>query len=133
MAFVADASVTAAWFLPNQANGYTDAVLARLANEPVHMPCLWPFEFANILAVLERRRKLTRTQAVGIVERLAPLPLAVDPIAPSANRLLELAHEYGLSAYDAGYLELATRLGIPLASKDGPLRAAAERVGLLLL
>jgi len=132
MAFVADASVMAAWFLPSQANAYTDAALARLAKEPVRVPCLWPFEFANILAVLERRRKLTRIQATGIIERLAPLPLAVDAAAPAAGRLLELAREHGLSAYDAGYLELALRLNVRLASKDGPLRAAAARMGLLL-
>jgi predicted nucleic acid-binding protein len=132
MAFVADASVMAAWFLPSQANAYTDAALARLAEEPVRVPCLWPFEFANILAVLERRRKLSRIQATGIIERLAPLPLAVDATAPAAGRLLELAREHGLSAYDAGYLELALRLNVRLASKDGPLRAAAARMGLLL-
>jgi predicted nucleic acid-binding protein len=132
MTFVADASVTAAWFLPSQANAYTDRVLARLADEPARLPCLWPFEFANILIVLERRRKLTRAQAAGIVERLAPLPLAVESAAPATTRLLELARGYGLSAYDAGYLELALRLGIPLASRDGPLRAAAERAGMLM-
>jgi predicted nucleic acid-binding protein len=132
MAFVADASVTAAWFLPSQANAYSDRLLARLSDEPVRVPCLWPFEFANILAVLERRKKLSRSQVDGIVERLAPLPLAVDSAAPAATRLLELARAHGLSAHDAGYLELALRLGIPLASKDGPLRAAAERARILM-
>ena len=132
MAFVADASVTAAWFLPSQSNPYTNRLLTRLADEPVRVPCVWPFEFANILAVLERRKKLTRAQVAGIVERLAPLPLAVDSAAPAAIRLLELARQHGLSAYDAGYLELALRLGIPLASSDGPLRAAAERAGILM-
>ncbi len=132
MAFVADASVVAAWFLPSQANAYSDAALARLGAEPVCVPCLWPFEFANILAVLERRRKLSRIQTAGIIERLAPLPLTVDAAAPAAGRLLELAREHGLSAYDAGYLELALRLNVPLASKDGPLRAAAARMGFLL-
>lgn len=132
MAFVADASVTAAWFLPNQANGYTDAALARLTDEPARVPCLWPFEFANLLVALERRRKLTRAQIAGIIARLAPLPLGVDPVAPAPTRLLELARQHGLSAYDAGYLELALRLGVRLASKDGPLRAAAERIDVLL-
>ena len=132
MAFVADASVTAAWFLPSQSNAYTDRLLARLANESVSVPCLWPFEFSNVLTALERRKKLSRAQVAGIVERLAPLPLAVDSVAPATTRLLELAREFGLSAYDAGYLELALRLGIPLASRDGPLRAAAERAGVLM-
>jgi predicted nucleic acid-binding protein len=131
MAFVVDASVVAAWFLPNQAIPYTDRALSRLASEPVRVPCLWPFEFANILAVLERRKRLTRAQAVGILERLALLPLTVDAAPPTVTRLLELAREHGLSAYDAGYLELALRLGVPVASRDGPLRAAAERAGIL--
>jgi predicted nucleic acid-binding protein len=131
MAFVADASVVAAWFLPTQAIPYTDRALARLANEPACVPCLWPFELANILAVLERRKRLTRAQAVGVLERLALLPLTVDAAPPTVPRLLELAHQHGLSAYDAGYLELALRLGVPVASRDGPLRAAAERAGIL--
>ena len=132
MAFVVDASVTTAWFLPSQSNAYTDRLLARLADEPVRVPCLWPFEFANVLAVLERRKKLTRAQVAGIIERIAPLPLAVDSAIPVPSRLLALAREFGLSAYDAGYLELALRLGIPLASRDGTLRAAADRVGVLV-
>lgn len=132
MAFVADASVTAAWFLPSQSNAYADRLLARLSAEPVRVPCLWPFEFANVLTALERRKKLTKAQVAGIVLRLAPLPLMVDATVPAASRLLELAREFGLSAYDAGYLELALRLGIPLASRDGALRAAAERAGVFM-
>ena len=131
MAFVADASVIAAWFLPSQATPYTDRALARLADEPVRVPCLWSFEFANVLAVLERRKRLTRVQSAGVLERVALLPLTIDAAPPTATRLLELAREHVLSAYDAGYLELALRLGVPVASKDGPLRAVAERAGIL--
>jgi predicted nucleic acid-binding protein len=43
--------------------------------------------------------------------------------------VLDLARAERLTAHDAAYLELAMRLGLPLASKDGDLCAAAERVG----
>ena len=45
----------------------------------------------------------------------------------------ELAEKYGLSVYDAVYLEAALRLNLPLASRDEALRAAAKRNGVKLL
>jgi predicted nucleic acid-binding protein len=43
--------------------------------------------------------------------------------------VLSLARSHNLSAYDAVYLELALRRGLPLASLDGGLKAAAKAVG----
>jgi len=40
-----------------------------------------------------------------------------------------LSRRLSLSAYDATYLELALRLRLPIAAKDGPLSAAAPRAG----
>lgn len=95
------------------------------------MPAVWPYEFANALAVLERRKLLTAALADEIVRHAAKLIVRIDaPPAPAAT-LLALARRHGLSAYDAAYLELAQRLGIPLAAKDSPLSAAASRLGLL--
>ncbi len=48
------------------------------------------------------------------------------------ERLFTLAAQYGLSAYDATYLELALRRGLPLACWDGGLKTAAEKAGLFL-
>jgi predicted nucleic acid-binding protein len=48
------------------------------------------------------------------------------------GRLAQLAVQYNLTAYDASYLELALRLNLPLASKNGPLSDAAREAGLLL-
>ena len=42
---------------------------------------------------------------------------------------LALARQYDLSAYDAAYLELAMRRGLPLATLDEDLEAAAAAVG----
>lgn len=44
----------------------------------------------------------------------------------------EQAMRYKLSSYDAAYLELAMRHGIPLASQDGKLLEAAKAAGVSL-
>ncbi len=44
--------------------------------------------------------------------------------------LAQIARPHQLSSYDAVYFDLAVRLGIPLVTDDGNLRAAVERVGI---
>jgi predicted nucleic acid-binding protein len=62
------------------------------------------------------------------------LPIATDEQhgAESRGSVLSLARGHGLSAYDATYLELALRRGLPLATLDRRLRAAAEAAGVSL-
>lgn len=43
---------------------------------------------------------------------------------------MRIAGEARLTAYDASYLELAKRLGVPLATRDGRLRGAADDLGI---
>ena len=53
--------------------------------------------------------------------------------AEFANVLLAaLARRFSLSAYDATYLELALRLALPIAARDGPLCKAAPRAGVAI-
>ncbi len=131
MPFVADNSVVIAWFSRSQATPYTDRFYKKLAKDEVVVPSVWPYEFANALAVLERRKLLATRLADEIIRNAAMLVTRIDvpPAGPAV--LLTLARRFGLSAYDAAYLELAQRLGIPLAVKDSPLAAAADRLGLL--
>lgn len=131
MPFVADNSVVIAWFSRGQATPYTDRIYKRLAKDEVVVPSVWPYEFANALAVLERRRILTMPLADEIIGKAARLVTRIDapPVSPAV--LLALARQHGLSAYDAAYLELAQRLGVPLAAKDSPLATAAKKLGLL--
>jgi predicted nucleic acid-binding protein len=69
------------------------------------------------------------------IVQLEALPIAVDDETAhrAFSQVLHLARSERLSAYDAAYLELAMRLGVPLASKDGPLCDAADRVGVSVL
>lgn len=132
---VVDASVAVGWVHPGQATPETEALLQAVEDGvTIDVPALWPLEVANVLLVLVRRGKLTGTDRAQALRWLRDLPVRVDHEASALafSRLSELAAEHGLSAYDAAYLELALRLGIPLGCKDGPLRSAAENAGVEL-
>ena len=132
MSFVVDCSVAARWLLPDEATPYTEAVFDLLATQDAVVPALFLSEFANVFLKLSRQHKLTADQAAGAVERCAQLGLEIDRQTPDPARLFGLAAQYGLSAYDATYLELALRRSVPLACWDGGLKAAAENAGLYL-
>jgi predicted nucleic acid-binding protein len=134
-AFVADASVAVAWVHPGQATPHTDTMLDALVEGAIiEVPALWPLEVANALAVLVRRGKLTDTERQAALGWFRALPLRVDhEMATLAfSTLSSLAAKYGLSVYDAAYLELAQRRKLRLCCKDGPLRKAALRQGVAL-
>jgi len=132
MSFVVDCSVAARWLLPDESTPYTDAVFELLATRDAVVPPLFVSECANVFLKLVRQKRLDPDAARDAVRALGDLGLEVDRNPVSPERLFQLAHQYGLSAYDATYLELALRRGLPLACIDGGLRAAAERAGLTL-
>ena len=133
MPFVLDNSVVAGWFLEDQATPYTEAVAARLEEDRAVVPALWQLEFANVLRTACRRKLIIASQAQRIIEQICSLPIEVDANTPGPAELVTLALRFDLSSYDAAYLELALRLQIPIATKDGPLRTAAEASGVGLV
>ena len=135
--FIADSSVGVAWAAHAQASEATDELLDRVAEgAPLVVPTLWPFEVANSLLVLLRRKKMLAEDRDRALGALARLPLVMDDEGPrlALGKISELAAEHGLSVYDAAYLELAVRRKLPLASRDDALCKAARscRVKLLL-
>jgi predicted nucleic acid-binding protein len=133
MPFVLDASVTMAWCFEDETTPETDAVLDRLAGDPAVVPSLWEYEVANVLLVGARRGRLSEFQTVRFVSLLAKLPINVDLVPPEITTLLAAGRRHQLSAYDAAYLLLAERDGIPLATCDEKLDAAARDAGVPLL
>lgn len=131
--FVLDCSVGMAWCFEDEADRYADGVLDRLVDESALVPPLWPLEIANVLVVAERRRRLRRSDSARFLELVGALPIAVDTATPNPSHLLAVAREHSLSAYDAAYLALAMREGIPLATRDRALGKAARRCGVALL
>ena len=91
----------------------------------------WPTEVANGFLVAERRGRLTVAETVRSLARLSALPIRIVPAASDAvwDRVLDLAREHDLTAYDAAYLELAIRERAALATLDSALRSAAHRAG----
>lgn len=127
---VVDASIAVAWVHPGQATPETDALLDQVGQGMrVVVPALWPVEVANVLLVLERRKKLTARERGRALTALLSLRCVVDHemSALAFTDLSKLASELTLSVSDAAYLELALRLKLPLACKDGPLLEAARR------
>lgn len=128
-AFVVDASVSAAWFLPDEATPYTRAALQATATSAVWVPMLWLPEMANLLRSAQRRRRITATKRAELAAAAAALRLQVCREPVSLLTLDALAADHALSAYDACYLELALRRRLPLATLDQDLLAAMQRSG----
>jgi predicted nucleic acid-binding protein len=132
--FVLDCSVTMAWCFDDEATPYTDGVRDSLADNRAVVPTIWPLEAANATVMGGRRTLLDEARSKRFFELLEALPIAVDDETSSRafGDIVHLARTYQLSAYDAAYLELAIRRGLPLACNDGNLKTAAVAAGVLL-
>lgn len=128
MAFVLDCSVTMAWVFPDEASEATDGLRDSLVGGRAFVPSLWPVEVGSVLLAATKRGRLRADEWSGICASLEALPIEIDPVSTSRvwGDALALADEYGLSVYDAVYLELALRLRLPLATLDRALAAAAQ-------
>jgi len=135
MNLVLDASIALSWCFKNEATAVGDRVLERLVAETASVPAIWHLEIANVLALSERRGRITRANSSEFIALLETLDIAIDEETSSRalGQVLDLARAERLTAYDAAYLELAMRLGIMLASKDADLCDAAERLGVRVL
>ena len=129
--FVLDASVTLSWAFREELNEYTRSVLRALRDGKASVPSIWPLEVGNALLVAERRERLKHAEVMQFLTFLRELPVTVEREFPDRvfGEVLALAREQGLSVYDAAYLDLAMRLGLPLATQGKALREAAARCG----
>jgi predicted nucleic acid-binding protein len=129
--FAVDCSVTMAWCFDDEATPYTSGVRDSLADVRAFVPSLWRLEVVNATIVAERRKRLDEARSRRFISLLEALPIVIDD--ETAGRafgdIAHLARAHQLSSYDAAYLELAIRRGLPLASLDGKLKAAAAAAG----
>jgi predicted nucleic acid-binding protein len=125
MAFVLDSSVALAWLLPDEANERTDALADRLEQENAHVPSIWSLEVGNALMTALRRKRISDGDFDRCISALSALPIEVGPTAGLAG-VLSIARRFGLTSYDAAYLELAQRRGFPLATLDEKMRQACK-------
>lgn len=137
MNFVLDASVTMSWLLADGKSTdqrYAASVLTSLAESGIAagVPVTWALEIANVVARAEARGLVTEAQSEAFLEMLSGIRISPDSATfPRALvETLSIARRYRLSSYDASYLELALRLGLPLATLDSDLLQAARKAGI---
>ena len=131
MAIVVDASIVAAWFLPDEHNEAADQLMAALPDNPGLAPSLLWFETRNLFLTAERRGRLAAGEAALSMAQLRGLPLLDEGVGDD-SLILALAARHALSAYDSSYLALAVQRALPLATTDKRLAAAARSEGIAL-
>lgn len=113
---------------------YAASVLTSLAESGIAagVPVTWALEIANVVARAEARGLVTEAQSEAFLEMLSGIRISPDSATfPRALvETLSIARRYRLSSYDASYLELALRLGLPLATLDSDLLQAAKKAGI---
>ena len=135
MTLVIDASVTLAWIFADERTPQTTAIEEGVRTDGAVVPSLWALEVANILLQAEKRGRIGSADAAARLELLRALPIFVDSLSLDVawRAVAPLARAEKLTAYDAAYLELAIRRGLPLATLDRELRIAAKRRGVVAL
>jgi predicted nucleic acid-binding protein len=133
--FVVDCSIAMAWLFHDETTPKTAALLNRLANETALVPAWWFIEIINVLAIAERKGRITPIQSDAFIADLSKLGIERDDEAPARafTHLLALCRTHRLTSYDAIYLDLAIRRGLPLATLDADLRKVAKKLGVGLL
>jgi predicted nucleic acid-binding protein len=128
---VLDASVALAWCFEDEKHAGALALLDTIVESRASVPWHWWLEVGNGLIGARRRRRLRRDPQ-EILTALAALPVRVDTdalMSGSPHSVLSLAEQHGLTTYDAAYLELCLRSGLPLATLDQELAHAARAAG----
>lgn len=132
--FVLDASVTIAWCFSDESTAQTTELLESLETGKAFVPAIWPLEIGNVLISAQKRQRISYADTMRFLQMLKNLNIQVDfeTVDKSFHEVFSLAHTENLTTYDAAYLELAMRLGIPLATKDRLLQQACNRLGVAL-
>jgi predicted nucleic acid-binding protein len=128
--WVVDCSFAGALFLPDRYSVRVQKFFSDLAKPyALLVPVLWWYELANVLTMAERKKLLNKTDVLQTIELFSKFPLETDGSFGISfmSKVHGLAVSYGLSAYDATYLELAMRLNASIATLDKELLTAAEK------
>ena len=135
-AFVCDASVAIAGVADDEKNAVCETLLERALMDGAAAPSLFVYEVANILTLKFGRKLISAEGRRRTLQSISDLNLdlaGVGFVEPAFAKILNLADAHRLTIYDAAYLELAMRLGVPLATLDGALAKAARSEGVTLL
>ena len=132
---VIDSSVTLAWLYDDERTSPVQRVFDQVIAEGAWVPGLWRLEVANGLHQAIRRRRIDAGFRARAIAYLIELDVSIDleMTVFAWTTTLALSDRFGLTPYDACYVELAQRRTLPLASLDKDLRAAAEELHIPVL
>jgi predicted nucleic acid-binding protein len=130
--FVLDSSVALGAFFEDEQDTYSMSVWRSMGSTRPCVPQLWHLEMGNILSRALRARRITQAALDECWARIEVVGLQLLTTPSDARHWAARAVEWGLSAYDACYLDLARQQRLPLATKDASLAEAARRAGVPL-
>lgn len=133
--YVLDCSLTMSWLFPDEESKATLDLREQLTQSNAIVPAIWPIEVGNILWSAEKKKRISPYQSTQFKNLLEQLPIEIDKKTSeiALGLILECAREYKITVYDACYLELALRIGTPLATLDKELAEAAQKAGIPIL
>jgi predicted nucleic acid-binding protein len=131
---VLDASTALAFVIPDEKRPLRE-VVEIIETAGAIVPLSWRLEVANALYLAERNKRITPSFRRNALDDLSALPIATDTrtLDFAWTETYALAQRHRLTTYDAAYLELAIREGLPLATRDEGLRLGAMRAKVRLL
>ncbi len=132
---ILDCSMTMAWCFADESTPETMAIQDRLVSEAALVPAHWFLEVVNVLAMAEKRKRISPEDSSQFLQQLSVLDIQFDEEASrrAFDHLLPLCRSHGLTSYDAAYLDLVFRRQLPLASLDEALRQAVTSRGMQVL
>jgi predicted nucleic acid-binding protein len=113
MKVLLDASAIMAVILNEQNR---DTVIELTENATILSPEVISFEIGNALVNLFKKRKITEDELLVAYRNYTAIP--IESIKVDIEKALKIACKYKIYAYDAYYLEIATRLKLPLITFD---------------
>lgn len=124
-----------AWCFEDEVTPAAEDVLDEVVESNAIVPSIWRFEVGNALQMAIRRKRITDVFRDDALARLLAMPISVDPDtdAHAWTTALRLSQRFGLTLYDAAYVELAQRHSLPLATLDEEMRAAAIALSVSVL
>jgi len=134
--FVVDASVVLAWCFSDEDSPLAQRVAQMFKHGDMAIaPAFWPHEVLNALLAGEKRKRISRELIRAFLNDMAALPIGLQelPAAAVFDRIQSLSREYGLTPYDAAYLDLAQSNRLPLATLDQDLIRACRKARVELL
>lgn len=116
--YILDTSVAVAWYIEEAFSNSARVWQERLLSGKVILvvPSLHYWEFANVLRTLVYRREIMKSLAQEIYQLHLDAPL--ERSEPDERTILDVALDYGATAYDAVYISLCISRAVSLITAE---------------